>query len=342
MINILVVFRDKKKMFIYFLLVFSVCIIMFFLLLIEQYYDYYINNVYGNLVENRGIEIFGNKKDIENIIESNYEIIEPIYSSISLSVGDDIFLVNSFNNIIKNNSVNMLNENEIVVSQNFSLKYNVLVNDFITLNINNNEFTFKIVDIMYHTNVQIYFNSGFYEKNFSIFPKSYYVLLKEYKDVDKTLEKLNNNGFFSVLYDSSYQTNIENFNFVKNKFQIVFIIGFFLSLFFAFNIIKNNIKDESKNIALYKALGYRNSKIMVITISKILILLLLPMFLFCFLCFIILLFLNIINTKVFFDLLSIILCLLIFIILIMFVVFMNAFYLSKYIKELNIFNILGE
>lgn len=267
-------FREKKIYIISLVLFILSYLILLTLFSIYNHYNYNIS-ILKNEPINRGIEVYTNNahsiESYKNIIEKYY----PIYANQKIKKENKYYDFNSWNDDIKLSiGKEPKNKNEIVVSKRLynSLKLNEKdYNKVVEYSINNTIQKFYIVGITSNNQADIYMNKNDFTSLFNIDPNKYYVLINNYSNINNFIENMMNNGLTASLYDSTMQTQIDSMENLKNIYQVVMLFIIILIFMFLLVIVKNNIYHENKNIAIFKAIGYRNSKILNIILVRLFI-----------------------------------------------------------------------
>lgn len=281
-------FRDRKKYLLYLLLITLCFVILMILFSVYKYYDYYINDIIGNKQSNKIIYIdkfnqsneIVNKnllEEIDNIqyIYKNFREIKALYENNSFTLQFDYY-----DKISIQFGQKPINNFEIIIPVYLAQKMNIEdENDFksIDIQVNDKFYTFKIVGV-YNNNYEIiYTNYDTLEginKDIEIPFNNYLGLVHEYRYLDNTISDIENicNCGASIAEYSSEQ-EIESLTKIKNSIQMcLIIISIFIFIIF-YSILRNIYVNEEKNIALLKALGYKNYLISLIILIRILIIL---------------------------------------------------------------------
>lgn len=263
-------FREKKK-YIISLLLFLITYLIFLILL--SIYNYYSNNI--NLLQNepinRGIEVYTN--DINNIVTNDIEMYYPIFPNQTIKKDSKYYDLNSWNeesNLILGKKPET--KAEIVISKNLFTLLKLKEDDYqqtLTLSINDNLYKFNIVGITNNIKADIYLDELSFQSIFDIKPNKYYVLINSYKNVNKFINNLMNQGISASLYDATMQVQIDSMKNMQNMYTYIMIAIIIVIFLFLIVIIKNNIQYENKNIAIFKAFGYRSIKILYIILMRL-------------------------------------------------------------------------
>ncbi len=104
-------------------------------------------------------------------------------------------------------------------------------------------------------------------------PDSYYILIDTYENVFKVQEELQKLGYYSELYDSSGLLNIEKVENIQNSYKYILVFSLITLNVVICLIIKNIIKNEDKNIALLRAIGFKKRKISIILFIRVFLIL---------------------------------------------------------------------
>lgn len=267
-------FREKKIYIISFILFLLGYFFLLVLFSIYNHYDYEINSLKEEEV-NRGVDVYTN--DIHTL-DSYNDIIEkyyPVYTSKQIEKDHQYYDFNTWNDDFKITlGSEPKNKYDVVVSERLYRNFHLSEDDYhrtINYSINGVNYQFHIVGITNHNQVDIYMNMNDFISLFQSFPNQYFVLINHYQSVQPFIEKLMKSGIVAEIHDSTIQMQIDS---IKNLKRIYFIILCFIMILlflFLWIIVKNNIQHENKNIAIYKAIGYRINQINFIITMRLLL-----------------------------------------------------------------------
>lgn len=270
-------FKDYKKYFL-FILLFSLSFFLIFIFLsIYDYYDYQINYVIGNKEINRGLEVntLTDSNQKETFQSLNYiENFYPLYNNERFLYQNKYYQVN-----YKYNTNNMkfgkssLSSHEIILSYycfNFlELNEEDVGNKILTVTYDNKAYDFLIVGVVNDNSSQFYITLDEMETIFSLTPNRYYVLINQYLNISKAKSEFDKLGYSSDIYDATGYAEILQIKKLQQTYIYILIFIMIISYTFVNNIIKNIIASEYKNIAILKAVGFKNKKIKQILIIRL-------------------------------------------------------------------------
>lgn len=279
-------FFRNKKLYIYI----SFIVIMVSVLIVMFNYKNGIDFIYKSEVENnvKNRTLFisnsnGNDINIHDIklikyIDKVEYMMEPIMVDINgkmVSLKSGIMLNST--KIIKGENID--NDNiEIIIPDSLQLGKNTL-DTYIEIKYNKLTFSAKIVGIYedktnqncIYVSQKIINNLKSYDEN-AVSSNSCIAIVNEYKNVENVIQTLSKYEYNGNLLDTSGLNDIKTYKDISiilavSIFIIVFLIYITLSI-----IINNIINDERKDIAILKAVGYKNIHLVKIVFYRILIL----------------------------------------------------------------------
>lgn len=255
----------RKNIYIIFILLF----IFSYLILDFLWYelDFYNKEIYEikNKISNRTLII-----DIDEINAEKYLNVEqvedfyPLFNNQMLIIEDIIYYINYDNNFL-------VNKGEIALSKTLrtSINYEKL-NQSIDMYINGNSYNYKVISEIENNHADFYMNLNEFKELFNLNDNKYCVILRKNissNDFIKYMSKLN----FQINYKQEYgQNEVNQLENIKRVYLIFITIIGGLLIFFANNIIKNIILKEKKDIAIFKAIGYKRFYITIIIFLRIL------------------------------------------------------------------------
>lgn len=245
------------------------------LLSIYNNYEYNIKSLQNEEI-NRTIEVDIDKENALSILKNNkyIETYYPMYNNKRMLYQDKNINFNTSNNVdlIKGSSIK--NNNEIIISKSFSklvkleeTNYNIKLN----FKYNEKEYSFTVVGITDNNKADVYLVEEEFQKIFNPEPSSYYVLISDYKDVKKFINQMLDKGYIANLYNATSEEELNTLINLKNTYIGIMIAIILLIFFFLCIIVKNMLQYETKNIAILKAVGYKNRIISLIMLLRLLI-----------------------------------------------------------------------
>lgn len=343
-------FRDYKKYLLFTLLIMLSFLLMFIFLSIYDYYDYQINHVVGNKEINRGllVDILSDTNPIKVFNELDYiENYYPIYNNEYVIYNNKYYQVNyKFNSNDIKFGKSTLSNNEIIISYytflNFNLNENDIGNKVFTVTYNNKKYDLLLVGVVNNNKSQFYISLSDMENIFSLVPNEYYVLIDKYTNINKAENEFSKLGYYADIYDTTGYNEINQIKNIQKNYVYMLVGMIIISCIFINNIINNIISSEYKNIAILKAIGYRNRKIQNILLIILICLIIFSFMLISLLELIFSPLLNIIMNNQLFSFIYILksnfLILLVFILMIL----VNIFKIRKKVKRLNVLNALQD
>lgn len=282
-------FLRNKKITLYIL---SISVIIGVLIAILNIKDT-INNVFEdeikNNVKNRIIYINKDEQNLklENIKELNDKIQKLQYTIPPIRVSvNNYYEANIKTGYIEEfpkveNGINIQGETksepEIIIPDTLGEKLQIHLDSYIELKYENLIIKAKVVGIYeellsdnyiymdYETIKTILTNN-----NKNIINKiSVLALIDKYENIDEVINELQENGYSSNLYDTSGLSEINTCQTIFNILNIFIFLMITLTYFLLSIIINNIINDERKDIAILKAIGYNNKKIIQIIFFRI-------------------------------------------------------------------------
>jgi hypothetical protein len=332
-------FKEKSKYIVFLLLFLFVYLI--FTILLSTYIEYNENiEAIKNDDINKTLEVNINKEDALNYFEENSKVITyyPIFSDKLVTINGDYYNVNynSDNYEILKGKTN--GKGEIIVSEGVFNRLGLTsLNDTLTITYNNINYTFEVVGIIQKTGTSIYLNLDDFLDMFELEENKYYVVVKNHDDIENIIKELNTLGYMADRYDTTGETQIETIESLKTTYRFI-ILALTIILFIFLNItIKNILNKENKDIAIYKALGYKLDKILLIIFFRFLIILLFTLLI---VSVIYIIYFGLIYQNI--SLLSIIISNVITTFIILGLIIINLIKYKTNIKKMNVFDILQE
>lgn len=269
-------YRDKKRYLAYLILFSLIILFLFVLFENNEFYDYQINYVIGAKEANREIVVEDNdsSKSIVSLLDKNKHILNyyPLYDSEIIQVNKLGTKINYHRNEKITLGRDISNNNEVILStfgyQRLSLDENDL-GKTIKLSINDKTYEFVFVGITDVKSVDIYLSQSEFEEIFSLSPSKYGALIDEYPNVSKTIDNLQEKGYNAYIEVFQNYSEIHNIQKVKDSLTVIFVASLIFIFLFVRNITKNVLRMESKNITIYKIVGFKNLKIFKIVFLRI-------------------------------------------------------------------------
>lgn len=268
-------FRNKKRYTIYTALIILIFILCFILCINYNYYNYQINYVIGGKEANRGLVLYYDDKEIQNLVDEikyidNYS---PLYNEENIKYNKKVYKINS--NFQKNiiYGKNIEKDNELLISllffRNMGLKEDDIGNTSIDLSFNGEKYSFLIVGVTDDNHSHFYINDNVMENALKLKPSKYYLLVDNYVNVSKVIQLLNDKDYTVEYYDSGSLYEIEEVQKAKKIYLYLCLLFIVCLIIFFKSIIKSIVTSELKNISLYKAIGFKNKSIKNIIVKRI-------------------------------------------------------------------------
>ena len=248
-------------------------------------YNFYniISNVVNELENesiNRGLEVNIDKENAEKYFNNNPKVqfYYPLVSNEPIKGDKFIININYFNyRTVKLLYGRKINENnEIIISKNY-LNYLKLDEQSyakqIKLKLNNKDYSFNIVGVTNNNYAHIYMNYDLFNEIFDLALDKYYVMTTNHTNFEQLSKELSENNFYNNLSDSTGEIEIDSLKEIRNIFFYLGIGLCILIFIFIYMIIKNIVNDEIKDIAIFKAIGFKYKKILQILLFRFLFLL---------------------------------------------------------------------
>lgn len=100
----------------------------------------------------------------------------------------------------------------------------------------------------------------------------YEIVVDEYVNVQITMEKINDKGYFSYIYNIDKHKELNIYNNIRNLLLLIIISQFLIIYWVMHSVIKNILHEEMNDIALLKSMGYKNILILKINLLKLFLL----------------------------------------------------------------------
>lgn len=273
-------FRKKSNYIIFLVLFVSTYLICGMFLNIFFNYSSEINNLkYDKRIYSLEINIDLNKRDL--VLENNgyIDYYFPIFSNQVLKYNDRFVTINYFNmnTITIFNGKEIEKENDLIISSLLYEKLGYEGDPFgkkIELFIDGDIYEFNIVGITKNLSSQIYLKLETFKEIFNLEETKFYITPKNYESYQKLMELFLVNNIDSELSDLTSIDKIDSIKSIKYIYLLLLIVIMFMEYIFVAVIINSMIRNEIKDIAVFKALGYKYNlikKIMLIRISIIIV-----------------------------------------------------------------------
>ncbi len=233
---------------------------------------YYINNIYiytiKNKLQNRVLTIKCRQENINNLNKINHiiSIFQYYPSTIMHDNNNNKYILNYYNLTIAEVDTSNLSSNQVIASN--SIKSNK-----ITLYLNDEKHTFKVVekhDNNFLNTNEIIVSEEFMKKLNKNSPKNEFnIIVDDYNNINYVSKKLLNNNCEVLIQNDSNKQNISMYNFILKIFLIWEIIIVLLIINTLALLIKDIINTSSKDIALLKIYGFYNWKVLRIIVKSL-------------------------------------------------------------------------
>lgn len=267
-------FKEKKRYIISALLFLFSYLSLIMLLSVYNYHLYNINLLQNETI-NRGVEVIIDGESAKSVLNNNnIEIYYPIYNNQRMLYHGKSTNFNTTNNVTLTYGSDVKNNNEIIVSSFFAKSIGLDENNYKTeleFKYEEHEYSFIVVGITDDNNSDVYLEQEEFRKIFDIEANRFYVLIDKYSNVDSFINRMLNNGYIANLYNATNEEELNSLINLQKTYVGIMLIIVLLIFFFLFAIVKNMIQYESKNIAVLKAVGYRNAVILFILLLRLLI-----------------------------------------------------------------------
>ncbi len=272
-------FRNKKRYILYTTLIMLIFILCFILCINYNYYNYQINYIIGGKEINRGLVLYYENEKIQNLVnEIKYiDSFSPLYNEAKIKYNGKVYKINS--NFQKNiiYGKNIEKDDELIISmlffKNMGLEESDIGNTSINLLLKGKNYKFLIVGVTDDNHCHFYINNDSVENILELCPSKYYLLVNSYNNVSKVIKSLTDKDYFVEYYDSGGLYEIEDVQSAKKTYLYLCLLIIICLMIFFKSIINNIVTSETKNISLYKAIGFKNKYIKNIIIKRIAIIL---------------------------------------------------------------------
>ena len=260
-------FRDHHKLLISVSLLFTISLFILIAEFLLSYYQYTINKTVDKKEANRTLIIYNVTKEMTNQdfielskIKHVINIYEE-YTNWNLKEKDKIFLPQNNYNITNtkiNIGHNINSPNEVLINKTAANEYHLSIDDQINLN--------DEIPSIYFENKALR-NIALQEQAFL---SKMNIVIDEYQNLNFVIKELQNRGYEAIKNETLDQEVNRLEEIINNiSFGIYFIILFTIVITFSiFNIL---VKNEIKNNALLKLIGYKNKNIIFMNFIYLLI-----------------------------------------------------------------------
>lgn len=221
---------------------------------------------------NEGTEKILALDNVNKGLISNYETYTSDYNGKTININSVTFYDNNFSDFIdlrdyKTNKKLKLDDNGVIISEKLATMNNIRVGGVIKLKDKQQKEYSLIVKGIAKNYIEhyVYMNSNYYNKAFGQEPRNNMLLLKTKGNYDELelAQKINDTNIVSqVLYvsiaEKAYEDVMNNLALLVGVFVVFSILLIFAVLY---NLININVRERSKEIATYKVLGFKNSKV---------------------------------------------------------------------------------
>ena len=221
---------------------------------------------------NEGTEKILALDNVNKGLISNYETYTSDYNGKTININSVTFYDNNFSDFIdlrdyKTNKKLKLDDNGVIISEKLATMNNIRVGGVIKLKDKQQKEYSLIVKGIAKNYIEhyVYMNSNYYTKAFGQEPRNNMLLLKTKGNYDELelAQKINDTNIVSqVLYvsiaEKAYEDVMNNLALLVGVFVVFSILLIFAVLY---NLININVRERSKEIATYKVLGFKNSKV---------------------------------------------------------------------------------
>lgn len=271
-------FRNKNK----YLIFMSLFVISFLMILVlistKEYYQYVLDSGIGTKIENRKLLVLNNE-DFPEVLDTNNYIKEYYPNTNINSVFNNEKLLLSYltkDELKLTNGKYISNTNEIIVPK----KLESYLNNNINIKVDNQEYTLKVVGISDIDNIVV--SKNFLNQlieSFNLEIEYYNIISSNYNDIEKIIDLFDQSGYISFLAsDEGLSEYDELSKFIDMLYMFIYTLIIFDFIFIIY-IIKNIINNEKKEMAIFKAIGFRNLRINFIIISRIILMVIMSSFL---------------------------------------------------------------
>lgn len=221
---------------------------------------------------NKGTEQILALDNVSDGLISNYETYTSEYNNKSININLVTFFDKNYNDFIelrdyKTNELLTLDDNGVIISEKLATMKKLKIGSVIKLKDKQQKEYSMIVRGITKNYIEhyIYMNENYYKKVFTKEARKNMLLLKldgNYNEL-KLAQEINKTNIVSqVLYvslaEKAYDDVMNNLALLVGVFVVFSILLVFAVLY---NLININIRERSKEIATYKVLGFKNSKV---------------------------------------------------------------------------------
>lgn len=279
------IFRSKRCV-VYAILFILLFMIGYIFSVNYDYYDYQINEVIGKKEASRGLVLHYEEDDVDDLINETLYIDEylPLYEDENAKIGKKTYKINSdFKmNIFFGRSIEK--DNELIISmlyfRTMKLNESDIGNKVIDLTINGKKYTFTIVGVTDDNHSHFYLSQNFIKDVLKLKANKYYLLVNTFSNVLKAIEHIEGKGYNIEYFDLSSIYEVQEVQKAKESYLYLCALIIICLILFLIGIIKNIFASETKNICLYKTIGFKNKFIKRIMVKRIAIIITFSYFIF--------------------------------------------------------------
>lgn len=220
----------------------------------------------------KGTEYILSLDNVESGITTNYQTYTSDYENKSININVVTFTSDNYSDYIelhdyKTGKDIKVADNGVIISEKLAKMKGIKVGEYIAIkDKQQNEYALKVTGIAEnYIEHYIYMNDKYYEEIFGNVPRENMLILKftgEYDEL-QLAKSINESGIVSqILYvsiaEKAYEDIMNNLALLVGVFVVFSVLLVFAVLY---NLININIRERSKEIATYKVLGFKTSKV---------------------------------------------------------------------------------
>lgn len=220
----------------------------------------------------KGTEYILALENVESGITTNYQTYTSDYNDKSININVVTFTTENYSDYIelhdyKNGKEINVTDNGVIISEKLARMKGIQVGEYVAIkDKQQNEYALKVVGIAEnYIEHYIYMNDKYYEEIFGTVPRENMLILKTTGEYDELqlAKNINESGVVSqILYvsiaEKAYEDIMNNLALLVGVFVVFSVLLVFAVLY---NLININIRERSKEIATYKVLGFKTSKV---------------------------------------------------------------------------------
>lgn len=275
MINmILSAFRKSKEYFVILLLLLFVGFFAYFTFFIDDYFLFVYEDIIGGEIRNRLISLPFEQVD-DNLLNNEYIVFyykkyDNLYVNIDQYKRYKIDSINFDKTKTTIEYEDALHLNEVVISNDLLNLFELQIGDEYTIEFDDSDYDVVIKDVIKDELFSLYVSQEMIEKialENNIKPSYYNVLIDKYENVDKLMKYDIDNDFADISGINDLEMAKKMVNLIK-KFKVVALL---IIVIVIFNIMKNYLLNDEKNIKLYKYIGFRSIVVLNVLLVRLLI-----------------------------------------------------------------------